>query len=58
MGFFVDFDKKDKVFYCNLYVDDYKLVVKTPIVKKEKKDVDVKIERFDLTKYTYLFAHE
>ena len=63
MGSFLDYDKYENVFYSNLYVDDYKLVVKTPIVKgtikSETPDVNsIIIEQFDLTKYVYLLAYE
>ncbi|MFX1274304.1 MAG: hypothetical protein ACFFBP_16235 [Promethearchaeota archaeon] len=58
MGLFLDFDKREKLFYSNLYIDEHKLVVKTPITKDEKQDLEIKIEHFDLTKYTYLVAHE
>ena len=55
---FLDFDKTEKIFYSNLYMDDYKLVVKNPITNDEKPNHDIKIEEFNLTKYTYLVAHE
>jgi len=58
LGLFLDFDKREKIFYSNLYMDDYKLVVKSPITNDEKLDHNIKIEEFDLTKYTYLVAHE
>jgi len=58
LGLFLDFDKTEKIFYSNLYIDGYKLVVKTPIAKDEKQNNNIKIEEFDLTKYTYLVAHE
>jgi hypothetical protein len=58
MSLFLDFDKNEKVFYNNLYIDDYNLVVKTPINKKEKHENRIKIELFDLTKYTYLTHYD
>ena len=63
MGLFLDYDKYENVFYDNLYIDDYKLVVKTPIVKgtikPEMPDVNsIIVEQFELTKYVYLTAHE
>ena len=58
---FIDFDKGTSIFYDNLYLDDYKIVVKTPIVccKKltETIDIKVKIEKFDLTKYAFLTSY-
>ena len=58
MNLFLDFDKNKHVFYNNLYIDEYKLVVKTPINKREKHEFNTKIEEFDLTKYTYLTHYE
>ncbi len=63
MGMFLDFDKDENIFYSNLYLEDYKFVVKTPIVKgnikSETPDVNnIKLEEFDLTKYVYLLAHK
>jgi len=58
LGLFLDFDKTEKIFYSNLYIDGYKLVVKTPIANDEEQKNNIKIEEFDLTKYTYLVAHE
>ena len=60
-GLFLDFDKRENIFYSNLYIDGYKLVVKTPIqevVRQQKNNLEVKIEEFDLTRYTYLVAHD
>ncbi|MHA1291066.1 MAG: hypothetical protein ACTSQJ_00190 [Promethearchaeota archaeon] len=57
---FLDFDKDQKVFYNNFYLEDFKIVIKMPLVQKKNKDYrkDVKIEKFDLTKYTYLCAYD
>ena len=62
---FIDFDKSKNVFYDNLYLCEQKLVVKIPICKRlysEKSDTfhakrKLKIEPFNLTKYTYLTAY-
>ena len=58
MSVFVDFDKKKKTFYNNLYLEEEKLVIKMPLINSEKLDEkvkrEVKVEKFDLTKYTYL----
>lgn len=66
---FIDFDNRKKVFYDNIYLEDYKLVVKYPLARGESKEVmvklekqeskdQIKVEKFDLTKYTYLLSHE
>ena len=61
MSNFIDFDKDKKVFYSNLYLKEIKLVVKIPIgvpKARKKKKKKVKVEPFDLAKYTYILAHE
>jgi hypothetical protein len=57
---FMDFDKDRKIFYNNLYLDEFKIVIKMPCVCPVK-DIDqnlIKIEKFDLVKYTYLLSYE
>lgn len=58
MSLFLDFDKNAEIFYSNLYLDDYKIVVKVPITNNRKAKKEVKIDRFDLGKYTYLCAYK
>ena len=55
---FIDFDKYERIFYNNLYLDDYKIVIKMPLIKKENSQEDIKIEKFDLAKYTYLLSYD
>ena len=55
---FLDFDKNKNVFYDNMYLDDYKIVVKLPLTEKQKAEQDLKINRFDLTKYTFLLSYD
>ena len=54
---FIDFDKIARKFYNNIYLDDYKIVVKMPLTKEKNSREDIKIENFNLTKYTYLLAY-
>ena len=62
---FLDFDKSKDVFYDNLYLCEQKIVVKIPICKRlysKTKEVSeanrkLKIEPFNLTKYTYLTSY-
>ena len=58
MGKFIDFDKSKRRFYNNLYLDDYKIVVKMSLTKEKGSKEDFRIEKFDLTKYTYLLAYD
>ena len=64
---FIDFDDENEMFYDNIYLNDYKLVVKIPMagksnvdvkIEKTKKEQDIKVEKFDLTKYTYLLCYD
>ena len=55
---FIDFDKNKKVFYNNLYIPEYKLVLKMPLAKEEGVPKgEVKFKKFDLTKSTYLLSY-
>ncbi|MEJ2248717.1 MAG: hypothetical protein P8Y97_03545 [Candidatus Lokiarchaeota archaeon] len=54
---FIDFDKKAMTFYENLYLRDQNVVVKIPIESQPEYKIppeDLKIEKFDIVKYTYL----
>ena len=53
---FIDFDKNRRKFYNNLYLDDAKLVIKIPLIGE--KGEELKVEKFDLTKYTYLLSYD
>ncbi|TXT57147.1 MAG: hypothetical protein BAJALOKI2v1_530011 [Promethearchaeota archaeon] len=55
---FIDFDKNEKVFFDNFYLDDEKLVIKIPLsAVEENPKEDLKIEHFNLAKYVYLTAY-
>ena len=57
----MDFDKDNNIFYNNIYLDEYKIVVKMPLSKKKSSQEvkeDITIEKFDITKYVYLLAYE
>ena len=61
---FIDFNNEKKKFYDNFYISDEELVVKIPILSntqnrniEKNRDERIKIERFDLSKYTYLTAY-
>jgi len=55
---FLDFDKSKEIFYDNIYLDNYRIVVKVPLTKKQKAEKEFKINRFDLTKYTFLLSYD
>lgn len=58
LGQFLDFDKVSSIVYNNLYLEDYKLVVKIPIGDKdyEESKTEVKIEKFDLSNRAFLLS--
>jgi hypothetical protein len=51
MDKFIDFDKREGLFYDNLWLDQEKLVVKVPLTYEDyaPNPLDVKIEEFTLT---------
>lgn len=57
---YIDFDKKQEVFYNNLYLNDEKIVVKMPIhVNGSGHNGNrVRLDKFDLKKYTYLISYD
>lgn len=55
---FLDWDKYKNRFYNNLYLKDYKLVVKIPLIPQKNIEEEIKIKRFNLTKYTYLISYD
>ncbi len=55
---FIDFDKEGKTFYDNVYIDDYKIVVKMPLLKSRKDSKEIQIKKFTLENYTFLFSYE
>ena len=55
---FLDWDKYKNRFYNNLYLKDYKLVVKIPLLPQKSIEEEIKIKRFNLTKYTYLISYD
>ena len=54
---FIDFDKNGSVFYNNLWLDDQKVAIKIPILEENLLNGDLKIEKFDLAKYTFLLTY-
>lgn len=58
MSKFIDWDKFENCFYNNIYLEDYKFVIKMPLISSKDIKKDIKIKRFDLTKYTYLVSYD
>lgn len=55
---FIDFDRDKNVFYNNLYIQDCDFVVKIPLSKQKTLPEKVKIEKFNLAKYTYILDYD
>jgi len=55
---YLDWDKYKNRFYNNIYLDDYKIVIKIPLIHTEKSQDDIKIKRFDLENYTFLLSYD
>ena len=55
---FLDWDKYKNRFYNNFYLDDYKFVIKMPLLTEKKNRDKLKIKKFNLTRYTYLVSYE
>ncbi len=54
---FIDIDKDKKILYNNLYLDELKIVIKMPLIENKNFQKDIKIEKFDLTKYIFLLSY-
>ena len=58
ISMFLDWCKYKNIFYNNLYLEDYDWVIKIPIIPQgTKTQDDIKLKKFDLTKYTYLLSY-
>ncbi|MFX1445539.1 MAG: hypothetical protein ACFFHV_19150 [Promethearchaeota archaeon] len=55
---FIDWDKFKNKFYNNLYLENYKIVIKIPLLPKKEEQEDIKIKKFDLEKYTFLISYD
>jgi hypothetical protein len=51
---FLDFDKDLRIFYDNYYFEECRMVLKIPMTKRKDRDINIKIDEFNLSKYTYL----
>ena len=55
---FLDWCKYKNIFYNNLYLEDYDWVIKMPLIPQGSEiQIDIKLKKFDLTKYTYLLSY-
>ncbi|MBY8985551.1 MAG: hypothetical protein KGD65_10805 [Candidatus Lokiarchaeota archaeon] len=54
---FIDWDKCRNIFYNNIYLESQKIVIKMPLIPPEDSEEDIKIKKFDLSKYTFLISY-
>ena len=54
---FIDWDKCRNTFYNNIYLENWKIVVKMPLIPRNGSEDDIKIRKFSLEKYTYLCGY-
>ena len=55
--FFIDFNKSDNILYDNLYIGDYKIVIRFPICNKDNLPSQIKIEKFSLINHIFLASY-
>ncbi|MFX1316449.1 MAG: hypothetical protein ACFE9T_11335 [Promethearchaeota archaeon] len=58
LSMYLDWDKFKNKFYNNIYLDDYKVVIKMPLIQREESEEDIKIKKFNLAKYTFLLSYD
>ncbi len=58
MNMYIDWDRYKNMFYNNIYLEDCKFVIKMPLLPHKNSQRDIKIKKFNLTKYTYLISYE
>ena len=51
---YIDFDKNNKTIYINYFFDEFKIVLKVPIVLGGNQDAEIKMDNFNITEYNYL----
>ncbi len=56
----IDYNKVEQIFYDNIYFEDSNTVLKLPLISLLKRISyeEIKIEKFDLSKYVYLIPYE
>jgi hypothetical protein len=54
---FIDWDSCRNTFYNNIYLGNFKVVIKMPLIPSEGSEEDIKIKKFNLEKYTYLCSY-
>jgi len=58
VNMYIDWDRYTNIFYNNIYLEDCKFVIKMPLLPQKNSQMDIKIKKFNLTKYTYLISYD
>jgi hypothetical protein len=58
INMYIDWDRYKNRFYNNIYLEDCKFVIKMPLLPQKHSQMDIKIKKFNLTKYTYLISYD
>ena len=58
INMYIDWDRYKNMFYNNIYLEDSKFVIKMPLLPQKNGQIDIKIKKFNLTKYTYLISYD
>lgn len=58
MNKFIGFREHQEQIFNNFYIDDLKLVIKLPHIGKNKEDVEVKAEKFNITRFKIFIPYE
>jgi len=54
---YLDFSKDKEILYNNFFLDEFKVVIKVPLLKKEIPEQDIKVEHFDIVNDIYLISY-
>jgi hypothetical protein len=58
VSMFLDWCRYKNIFYNNMYLEEYDWVIKMPLIPQGSETQDnIKLKKFDLTKYTYLLSY-
>lgn len=55
---YIDFDKRDFHYYDNLFLEEFNVVVKMPLLEPEKTEEIAIIDRFNLSNRIFLLSYD
>jgi hypothetical protein len=51
---FIDYDKEKEKFFNNIYIENYRVVLKMPFIQNEDQQKNIKIDKFNLNDFIYI----